>query len=395
MIPARSAARWLCIALLLLALGACDDSGKKKAADAPEKAHAAAEKDRDSNEGTLLRLSEEDARRAGLKVEKIELKDAADTVAAFGTVEANRNRFARVVPPVDGRITKIAADLGDHVEAGQTLAVLESPELGEARSAYQQAQVELDLAKASLDRAQRLVQEGSSAKKDLLSAKGDHERAQAKLNAASAKLTSYGASVSAPRGMPPDALAIAAPFGGTVVERTAVLGEYAQSYQSLFTIADLSSVWIETNLYDRDIGSVAVGALATVSVGAYPDRRFAGKLTYISSLLDKETRTAKARIEAPNPDGRLKPGMFADALIEKATKSPELRLPDTALVLLQGQMTAFVAEGDGFEPRPVETGARSGDQIVIKSGLEPGDEVVVSGAYALKAYLLKSQISAD
>ena len=255
--------------------------------------------------------------------------------------------------------------------------------------------IEFNLAKTGLDRVQRLVQEGSTAKKELLSAKGDYERAQAVLNAATAKLWNLGVSNTAPSAIPADALIVTAPFDGTVVERAAVLGEYAQSYKSLFTIADLSSVWVETNLYDQDIGMVAVGASATVSVSAYPDQRFAGKLTYISSLLDKDTRTAKARIEALNPDGRLRPGMFADVLIEKVSKHPELRVPETALVLLQGQMTAFVAEGDGFEPRPVETGARSGDEIVIKSGLEPGDAVVVSGAYALKARLLKSQISAD
>jgi membrane fusion protein, heavy metal efflux system len=109
-------------------------------------------------------------------------------------------------------------------------------------------------------------------------------------------------------------------------------------------------------------------------------------------VLDRETRTAKARIEVANPEGLLKPGMFATISVDTAAIDPALQVPERALVLLQGQMTAFVRGGDGFEPRPVETGPRRGDQIVVTSGLEPGDEVVVAGAYALKARLLRSQL---
>jgi cobalt-zinc-cadmium efflux system membrane fusion protein len=99
-----------------------------------------------------------------------------------------------------------------------------------------------------------------------------------------------------------------------------------------------------------------------------------------------------ARVEVANPDGRLKPGLFADVAIERATRRAALRVPETALVLLQGQMTAFIKNGENFEPRPVEIGDRNGGMVVVKSGLEAGDEVVVTGAYALKARLLKSQI---
>ena len=183
-----------------------------------------------------------------------------------------------------------------------------------------------------------------------------------------------------------------APLSGTVVERTAVLGEYAQAYQALFTVADLSTVWVETNLYDRDLGDVMVGAPAVVTVGAYPNQRFAGKVTYVGNILDKDTRTAVARVEVANVEGRLKPGLFANVEIEKAARRAALRLPENALVLLQGQMTAFVVRGSGFEPRPVEIGERNGGMVVVKSGLEAGDHVVVAGAYALKAKMLKSQI---
>lgn len=381
---------WIAVlmSVMLAAVVAGCDNAEQAAADVPKGIPKAEE----HSEGLLLRLSADEARRAGLKVEQIGTVNTPAVVNLFGTVDANRNRLARIVPPVAGRIAKIAADLGDQVEAGTILVMLESPELSEARSAYQQAQTELNLSKSSLERAQRLAAEGSIAQKEQLRARSDHEKAQAALNAALARLQSLGVSATPAAGAALSALAVTAPFAGTVVEKTAVLGEYAQAYQPLFTVADLSSVWIETNLYDRDLGDVRIGARAAITVNAYPDQRFTGTLTYISSILDKDTRTAKARVEVANPEGLLKPGMFANVEIEKAGGRPRLRVPETALVLLQGQMTAFVANGDGFEPRPVETGERNGGQIVVKSGLEPGDQVVVAGAYALKARLLKSQI---
>lgn len=198
--------------------------------------------------------------------------------------------------------------------------------------------------------------------------------------------------VTAPAGSPAAFLTVTAPLAGAVVERTAVLGEYDQAYQALFTVADLSTVWIETNLYGRDLADVAANAPATVTVGAYPGQRFAGKVTYVGNILDKDTRTAMARVEVANIDGRLKPGLFANVEIGKTRRQPELRVPENSLTQLRGQMTAFVAHGDDFEPRSVEIGERNGGMIVIKSGVEAGDQVVVAGAYAEKARLPKSQI---
>lgn len=345
-----------------------------------------------ADEAKVVKLSADELRRAGIKVERLEATERAESVATFGTVGANRNSFARVASPIAGRLVKIDVDLGAQVLAGTLLATLESPDLAEIRTTYHQSQTELELARANFDRAQKLSQDGSIAQKDLLRARSDFERARAALAAVEAKLATLGVAAAAPAGAPPAFLAVTAPLAGTIVERTAVLGEYAQAYQPLFTVADLSTVWVETNLYDRDLADVAVGASATVTVGAYPDRRFDGKVTYIGNILDKDTRTAVARVEVANLDGRLKPGLFANVEIEKAQRQPALRVPENALVLLQGQMTAFVTHDGGFEPRPVEIGERSGGMVVVKSGLEAGDEVVVAGAYALKARLLKSQI---
>lgn len=339
-----------------------------------------------------IELDANEVRRAGIKVERIELTERAETVLAFGTIAANRNRFARVTSPVAGRLVKIDANLGDAVSTDTLLATLESPELAELRTAYRQNVTELDLAKTDFERAKKLAIDRAIAEKDLLRARSDYERAQAALASVQAKLATLGVAVTVPSGTSQALLDVRAPIPGTVVERTAVLGEYAQAYQALFTVADLSTVWVETNLYDRDQGEVEVGASATVSLSSYAERRFSGKVTYIGHILDKDTHTAVARVEVANPDGRLKPGMFADVAIERLARRAALRVPETALLLLQGQMTAFVKKGESYEPRPVEIGERNGGLVVVKSGLEAGDEVVVAGAYALKARLLKSQI---
>ena len=376
-------------ASLIAALNACDDPGKKAAANTAERAAAAEQRP----ERKPLQLTPDEARRAGLQSERIVPTEVAETVDAFGTVEANRNRYARIAPPVAGRVARIVVDLGETVKAGQQLATLESPELADLWSAHRQAETELDLARSSLDRAQRLGVDGSMAQKDVLRARSDRDRAQAAFAAAEAKLAALGVSPAPSPGAPSAVLTVAAPLAGTVVERAAVLGEYAQAYQPLFAVADLSTVWVETNLYDRDLADVAVSAKATVTVRARPGQRFAGTVTYIGSTVDKETRTVKARVELANAGGILKPGMFADVAIAKASRRTALRVPEEAIVLMQGQMTAFVAAGEvGFEARPVHLGERKDGMAVVKSGLEPGDEVVVAGAYALKARLLKSQM---
>jgi cobalt-zinc-cadmium efflux system membrane fusion protein len=342
-----------------------------------------------------MRLSAEEQKRAGIKVERLAIRKFSETLSAFGTVGPNRNRFARVTPPVAGRLISISVDLGAHVSEGAELAVLESPELADVRTAYQQNRTDLELTNANLDRARKLSKDAAVAFKDLLQAQADYERARSAAAALEAKLATLGVPQVAPAGTPSANLAVHAPFAGTIVERTAVLGEYGQAYQSLFTVADLSTVWVETNLFDRDLVEVSVGAPAVVTLAAYPGQRFGGKVTYIGNILDQSTRTAVARIEVANADLRLKPGLFANVEIDKGTQHEALRVPENAVVLLIGQWTAFTVRDGRFEPRAVELGERNEGMVIVTSGLTPGDEVVVEGAYALKARLLKAQLGSE
>ena len=372
----------------LLALSLIAGCGKGESHAEGEHNEAKPEK---HEEGGALKLSAEEAQRAGLQVQTLQPQAQADAVTVTATIRANQDRFAHVAPRVEGRLVRVTANLGDKVRAGQPLAILDSVELGEAQSAFQQAQSSHRVAQADFERAKSLVAEEIIPQREFLKAKAELEKANAELRAAQDKLRLLGAT---PSGQASAGFELRAPIAGTVIEKKATVGELAGPSEPLFTVADLSRVWIEAHLTEDLLAKVRIGSPATVTVNAYPGTKFAGKVTYVAGVLDKDTRTVTARIEVDNADGRLKPEMFASAAIETgASVGNVLSVPDAAVVLLQGQTTVFVKEKDGYEARPVEAGDKHGGRTVLKSGVKPGDEVVTAGAYALKARLLKSQIS--
>ena len=349
-----------------------------------------------------LKLSAEAIEAAGIKSEEIAESEVVDQLIVTATIRPNQDRITHVSPRVSSRIVKVQANLGEQVKAGQTLAVLDSLEVGEAHSAYLQARTQLAVAKADFERAEKLHGDQIIAQKDHLRAHAEFEKAKATVAAAGDRLRMLGVNTSpADEGRAVSTFPLSTPFAGTVIEKHAILGELAQPDKSIFTVADLSRLWIEANLFEKDLGRVKTGSDAVITVDAYPGEVFQGKLTYIAAVVDKESRTVQARVEVANPGGRLKPEMFATAAIRTsgtsstngaAGKGKALLLPQEAVVLMQGQATAFVVEDGGFEPRPVELGDKLRGKVVIKSGIKPGEKVVVAGTYALKARLLKSQI---
>lgn len=339
-----------------------------------------------------LSLTTDEATAAGVRLEPIKRETVVDQLVLTATIRANQDRIAHVAPRVSARIVKVNANLGDRVKTKQALALLDSIELGEAFSSYRQSQSQLALASADFERARRLWADQIIPEKDYLRARSEFEKARTAVQAAGDKLRLLDAA-------PPDAgresssvFAVHAPFAGTVIEKHAILGELAQPDKEIFVVADLSSLWIEANLFEKDLARVRIGAPAAVSVSAYPGEVFRGTLTYISSTVDKETRAVPARVEVPNPDGRLKPEMFATASIDTPATREAMLVPQDAVLLVDGQPTVFVRNGEHFEPRPVELGEKTGTRVVVTRGLGEGESVVTAGAYALKARLLKSRI---
>ncbi|PZP54442.1 MAG: efflux RND transporter periplasmic adaptor subunit [Azospira oryzae] len=347
----------------------------------------------DHDEQPTLRLTPEQRQANGIKVEPLRFVEAAERVVVTATIQPNQDRLFHVAPRAAGRITQVFARLGDRVKRGQVLATLDSIEVGQAHSVYLQAESELSLAQANFERAQRLHAEQIIPEKDYLRARADYETALAKARAAADRLRLLGVAP-AKTAQAQSVFPLRSPYAGTVIEKHAVLGELADPKESLFTIADLSIVWIEANLAEKDLGKVRVGAPARVSVAAYPDEVFEGRVTYVSSVMDKETRTVRARVEVPNPDDRLKAQMFATVAIESKTRTKVMLIPKDAVTLLQGQPIVFVEEREGFEPRAVRLGESTAGGVVVHEGLKEGDTVVVSGAYTLKSLMLKSQLGA-
>ena len=401
--PLIQLSTWLLVGSLTVPLlAACSDKAKVTESDKKHVEQVTENKpietnnkntqkpDTEKSEEKVLTLSAEDAEKAGIKLQKLVLQQRNEQLIVTATIQANQDKLAHIGPRVTGRIVKVNANLGDRVMAGQALAMLDSIELGEARSSYMQAASEASVAQAGFERAQRLHADNIIPEKDYLRARAEHEKIRASLRAASDKLSMMGVD---PEKLSGSIFPLVAPFAGTITEKKAVLGELATPDKTLFAVADLSTLWIESDLFEKDLGKVKVGAKATVSVSAFPGVVFKGRLTYISSTMNKETRTIKARVEVPNHDGRLKPEMFASASISTSGASAKaLSVPDEAVLLMQGQTTVFVAERGGYEPRAVEVSERVQGYAVLKSGVAAGESVVVSGAYALKARLLKSQI---
>ena len=376
--------------LLLSALAACG-AGTPTEGNAPTEPKEAA-KAEGAKEAGALKLSAEEAQRAGIKVETLALQAFADAITVTATIRPNQDRIARVAPRVEGRIVQVSASLGAQVKAGQSLAVLDSLAIGEAQSALLRAQANQGVAQADFKRAESLIADEIIPQRDFLRAKAEREKASAELRAAQDRLRLLGGSARSD-GAANSTFPLTSPLAGTVIQKKAIVGELGTPGEALFTIADLSKLWIEANLTEDTLSKVRVGSAASVTVTAYPGERFTGHVTYVASLLDKDSRTIAARIEVENKDGRLKPEMFATATIETNRVQREtLSVPDAAILLLQGQPTIFVEAHGGYEARAIEPGDKLSGRTVIKSGAAAGEKVVTAGAYALKARLLKSQI---
>jgi len=399
---------WALVIVAAAVLAGCDQASNKpapkeqsaqpaKSAAKDDHAHEAGKPDahgaEKGKEPGALKLDNAQIPAVGMKVEAAEEQEISDEVVVTATIQPNMDRLARIAPRISSRIVRVQANLGDRVRAGQVLAHLDSIEIGEAYSGYWQAQSQHKVAQADFDRAQRLHSEQIVPQKELLRAQGELEKSATALRVTREKLRLLGAAApTEPRAGSESVFPVTAPFAGTVIEKKAVLGELGQPDKPLFTVADLSTVWIEGNVFEKDLGKIRVGASAEVTVGAFPGEVFKGKVGYLSSVMDKETRTLKARIDVPNPNNRLIPEMFATAAIQASRMGKAIVVPEEALVLVQGVPTVFVEDADGFEPRTVEPGDKLRGRVILKNGLKPGDLVVVAGTYALKARMLKSQI---
>jgi len=334
----------------------------------------------------------------------------AGVIPATGKILVPEDRIAIIGPVNQGRIVRLYAGQGSKVQKGQKLADLESSDIDQAEADYLKAladyenarrssAAEIRLAQANYDRTKLLYEKTITAGKNLQAAEHDLEVAKASaensingtkaaLIAARRHLLILGLSNSTIDSLPkkPDLAAVFSlnsPIAGTVIERNATIGASVGTDASVFKIIDLSRVWIDANVFEKDLARVRLGQQVTVRVPALPEAIYSGRVTLIDSVLDPETRTIKVRTEVANPDSRLKPDMFANVQIVTDLNRTAISIPQTAVLNDGGKTIVFVAAGNGYEKREVHTGIQEGDRLEIVEGLRAGEKVVIKGNYLL------------
>lgn len=385
---------------LALALSGCNRPAEHEAGHAPaeEQAHGHADEHagEESHREGVVEFATEAQAQAKLAVQAAENRSVSDVFATTGEFEANGDRLAHVKPATSGRVTSVRRTVGDRVRAGETLATLESLELGEAQASFLEAEARVTLAQEGVERQRRLFSEDLTARKEVVAAENALRVARIDREQARHRLGALGMSVGRLEALSRThrieaTLPLTAPLAGIVSERHLTLGETVEAggQEPAFVILDTSDLWVHANLYEKDLARVHVGQAAEVTTPAYPGRTFRGKVTLVSPVLDPETRTAQARIAVANPDGRLKPEMFATVALH-AGSIRAIAVPAQAVMQDKGATYVFVQTGETtFERRDVEVGPKAGGFVPVRSGLQAGDRVVTEGAFVLKAELLK------
>ena len=380
----------ICIALLLL-LGC--GTGKKEEVHEESEEHAGEEHAGEEHHGEaeegVLAVDPEVLRDLRLTTFPAELRPGGEGMIALGELKVDENAYAEVGSPIPARIVRPIASPGQPVRRGQPLAELQSVELGQARAQRTAAQVRAELARKTVERKRGLAEERIVSRGELQRAEAEAAEAEAELRAAEAALAALGVG----GGADLSHFTLPSPISGTVLERLAIRGKSVQPSEPLFRIGDLSHLWLVVQAPERDVVRMHPGSSAEITLAAIPGQKLRGTVEWIAREVDPHSRTVPARIVIPNPDGRLKPGMFATAWIETGAQGEQVvAVPATALQRMDDQWVVFLPRGEGkFEVRPVERGRDLGDEVAILSGLKPGERVVDEGAFVLRAEAEKKE----
>jgi cobalt-zinc-cadmium efflux system membrane fusion protein len=337
-------------------------------------------------------LSPEQDKEAKLGLETVGEQAVGGLVQTVGRFTFDDRRVSHIFSPLSGRVTRLLVDPGQRVKAGQTLALIDSPDMGSALSDAHKAEAALVAADREFARQKELFEAHAGAKRDLEAAEANFRVAVAERDRAHQRAAMLYAPDS--KGVSQGFL-LKAPIAGEVIARTAnpgaeVQGQYGGgSAVELFTIGEIDQLWLLADIYEMDLFRVAVGSPVQIEVAGYPGSPIHAKVEWVSGALDPTTRTAKLRCTIPNPKRLLKPEMFAQVSIQVESVRA-LAVPRSAAVRLANQSFAFVDLGsrpDGthrFERRPIQVDDQiSGDRIPVKAGLKAGERVVTQGALQL------------
>lgn len=321
--------------------------------------------------------------QAAIQVAQVSVETVRNEVAVPAKVQADPERIVHVLPPVSGRLVSLNVRPGEEIKPGQTIAIIESSDAASARSDYNKARIEVERSQQAEKRAALLLQHEVLAQKDYEDIKAQAESAKAELDRAEQRLRMLGLAVNGSS----DDVAVKSPRPGVVLDIGTANGELSKSLDnatSIATVADLRSVWVLGDLYEKDLELAARGTKVQITFAAFPGQTWTGTISNVSDVLDATTRTMKVRVILPNQEHRLKPEMFATIHLP-APKRNVINVPATAVLHEGDSAFVMVKKADGtYEKRSVVTANAIGEKTEIASGLHPGELVVTSGAELLR-----------
>lgn len=406
--------KYLAAAVITLLLAACS---KPPAATEPPKAE---NKSQGREELKLVELDAASLKEVTLTVSPVIQRSIPLTIRANGRLTSNENTTWRVGAVTDGRIIIAESKVGDRVTKGQILARMHSHDIHESRALYRKAVSDLNRLKSGVefatrqrDRLTRLYSMKAASQEQLDSAENELKIAKASVTNAEIEVNRTRLHLveflevsldgpeehkhdSAPETHIEDLIPVRAPAAGIVLTRAITPGAVVTASNDLYTICDLSTIWAIAAVQEEHLAKLRPGMAASLTVQAYPDRHFTGRVLKIDDKLDAETRTVSVRIEIDNRNGLLKPEMYATVELNAGGSAVALFVPQESVQDVNGQATIFIEKKPGqYEPRAVETGRPLDGLLQVVRGLQGGERVVAAGSFILKSQLLKSSLSEE
>jgi cobalt-zinc-cadmium efflux system membrane fusion protein len=380
-----------------LALCACG-GGRDEAARIDVRS-ATASPDAHTDEANTVEVDEGMLRDLRITTSGVESRPGGERVVLLGSLAVDQSAYAEVGTPVAARVTQLRVNAGDTVSRGQILAELTSPELARQRAEYLSARARLTLAEAALERKRGLAAEKIAPLREVQEAESTVGEARAAVRTARAAIAAFG--VEPPTDERDESasseFALVSPVAGSVIERSAVLGQLLDPASPAFRIGNLATLWLTVHAFERDAVRIERGVIAGVSFPALPGQDFTGTVASVGRQVESESRTVPVRIDVKNSGNRLRPGMSASAAVPVGmTGAPILTVPVAAVQRVRNEWCVFLPmDASHFEIRRIGRGRDLGGEVEVLSGLEAGEQIVVDGAFLLKAQAEKGEGSHD
>jgi cobalt-zinc-cadmium efflux system membrane fusion protein len=385
--------------------------------DRPAAESASEEEHADDLPAGVVEIPEAAQKNANIEIAPVSSTRLPGQLEVTGIVTPDESRVAHVRPLARGVVERVGVSLGSRVTQGQSLLTYDNVELGQLvgeflteQAALRQAETDREVKRTTLARAESLIKIEAIARQELDVRRAEFQNAEAAVASAQARVSRveeqlhrFGLTDADLKALTPDAneaphraashSTLRAPFAGVVTKLNVAAGEVVEPDEELFTIADISTVWVLADVYEKDLAKITREGTVSIKVDAYPDRVFTGRITYVSDLIDPTTRTAKVRAVVENRDGALKLDMFAKVLLGTTEEGQALAVPADAVQQVDNQPVVFVRQSETrFERRNVQVGRRSGELVEILGGLDDGQMVVGKGSFYLKTALLRERI---